>query len=1128
MRRNILYFRISAILFFCIVQFTSVINAQINDTVPNIVSVKSLKIDRAPNETTAKTDLSITGTVDNSTPIFGTNVTITLTAENLGTKDNSVVTVNYALPACYSYVSSITTKGTYFSGTGIWNINDMVAGSTATLTIIVQINDYNNCVSKATIIGNNSGDANSYNNSVKIYIVPQPPTSTTDTDGDGILDVNDLDDDNDGILDDFEKYCDQISPPNGSWPVPTASATTPQFTKQLLFFNWNTTLNNTTTSATSTISHNGVIYTAVISDYSYNSSPTEGDPSFFKETMVGADINTWATGNNAMIWRYYNVNGNSHKEILNMPDNSSGKISLVVKVTAKKGAVEYPVDLVVFDPEATDGTERLTYTTNSSNFKLLEKTGNDPITTNITGEGTNKITYINTQHTGYQSNALYVTTGYSPTVIANLNTFSNRSKEAFGFAIRLYCDTDEDGIPNFLDTDSDNDGCADAIEGDEYVTVNLLKADKSINTAITGGIGSAVADIGVPNIVNPGGTADVGTDVGQGIGDSQDKNINKACKNYWKGKNDTDWGKSVNWTNQYVPSDYEDVEFATETNNPTVTGISITGPAIRDLILDKNRIIGSLINATSYATILPASKALTVTGVVTGSETDPNKLQILAEKTLPNATFIVNPTLQNGTPLKVTAQMYARGDNLHPYSWKDIIIGSPTYGHTYSGRYRWQFFGIPVNTVELTPTFQGSYVREYSEPLNGTTFFQKWIELTDGNTLQAFAGYEITQDLQKTITIQGDLVYGDKTITLTREAAGVYDPITNTTTRYGLGQNVLGNSFTAAIDIPKLNFPPEVEKTVYIYNTGTFGEWGNTVGGPAPTDATDAGGAYRAVPFFPSSLIWNEIPSMQGFVFYYKGVAETTGSPITMTLPYTTGAIPNTKLQSVKREKAPKTVSSGTTDFSYLKVELESKSTRDKLWLFNQPGTSAEFDDGWDGTKFFGTSTAYIYSPTPAGPMQINTNSNIIGTKINFIANYDPSYKLIIKKINLDTDYPVLNLVDLVTNTVIPLNNEVTNYTFTATSDGVDVPRFEIKGYIAPPSDTPTPVTYVSKDNILIRNTGSSPLKVLLFDIAGHLLEQSTVKPFENTQLKIGLQKGIYVIKISGENIDETKKIVIR
>lgn len=85
-----------------------------------------------------------------------------------------------------------------------------------------------------------------------------------------------------------------------------------------------------------------------------------------------------------------------------------------------------------------------------------------------------------------------------------------------------FCDPDNDGISNQFDLDSDNDGCADALEGDENVTTSQLTANR---------ISGTVDANGVPNLVNAGGAADVGSDQGQGIGDSQDNTIN-SCKCY--------------------------------------------------------------------------------------------------------------------------------------------------------------------------------------------------------------------------------------------------------------------------------------------------------------------------------------------------------------------------------------------------------------------------------------------------------------------------------------------------------------------------------------------------------------------------------------------------------------------
>lgn len=128
-----------------------------------------------------------------------------------------------------------------------------------------------------------------------------------------------------------------------------------------------------------------------------------------------------------------------------------------------------------------------------------------------------------------------------------------------------YCfstDTDSDGIPNYLDLDSDGDGCPDAIEGSENVKYNQVNPLTSptnpgqINVTYNGTTAGTPAQIistspaanGVPQLVNNAGNnynagtnpsnlagvadaTDGAADPGQGIGDSQNSAIN-SCKCY--------------------------------------------------------------------------------------------------------------------------------------------------------------------------------------------------------------------------------------------------------------------------------------------------------------------------------------------------------------------------------------------------------------------------------------------------------------------------------------------------------------------------------------------------------------------------------------------------------------------
>jgi uncharacterized repeat protein (TIGR01451 family)/uncharacterized repeat protein (TIGR02543 family) len=81
------------------------------------------------------TDIAITKTSDNLTPKVGETFNFTVTAKNSPSMGASGLKVTDLLPAGLTFVSSTASKGTYTSGTGIWDIGALGKGETATLTL---------------------------------------------------------------------------------------------------------------------------------------------------------------------------------------------------------------------------------------------------------------------------------------------------------------------------------------------------------------------------------------------------------------------------------------------------------------------------------------------------------------------------------------------------------------------------------------------------------------------------------------------------------------------------------------------------------------------------------------------------------------------------------------------------------------------------------------------------------------------------------------------------------------------------------------------------------------------------------------------------------------------------------
>ncbi|QLE02333.1 DUF11 domain-containing protein [Galbibacter sp. BG1] len=113
-----------------------------------------------PNPTLV--DLSVTKTVDNQSPIVGDEVVFTITITNDGPQDASSVVVTDRLnEPGFGYVGNSTSVGNYVPASGAWEIGDLAAGTSETLTITVTVQQLGSYVNTAQVTDQDQLDLDS-------------------------------------------------------------------------------------------------------------------------------------------------------------------------------------------------------------------------------------------------------------------------------------------------------------------------------------------------------------------------------------------------------------------------------------------------------------------------------------------------------------------------------------------------------------------------------------------------------------------------------------------------------------------------------------------------------------------------------------------------------------------------------------------------------------------------------------------------------------------------------------------------------------------------------------------------------------------------------------------------------
>jgi len=560
--------------------------------------------------------------------------------------------------------------------------------------------------------------------------------------------------------------------------------------------------------------------------------------------------------------------------------------------------------------------------------------------------------------------------------------------------------------------------------------------------------------------------------------------------NLWTGNSDSNWNTPGNWT-KGVPLPGDIVEFATTNNNGTATA--------KDLVLNGNYTIGNLINMSTNRLVIPTGYCLTVTNSITTNGTaDQIYIQTSASTGINGSLIFHNPV---SSPVSATVDMYSKA------SWD--------MGQAKGSQYRWQFFGIPLRTVIASTFVNSSYVRQMHENDNPV----HWEQLIISSPLSSFTGYEITQSAGHTYIFKGQLENSDYPTT--------QQPFTSTVSYPG--QSLIGNPYTAAIDISKIAFGLGMLQTVYLYNTGTYHDWSTQ--NEDSLDININAGQYSAIPWAHAgdAGLQHQIPSMQAFLVKAKSLDASA----TIAIPYS--AVSTVVANSVAQRAPNKEKVSTLSDSIYTIIDVKGSRFSDRMWIFTDPNCTHGFDNGWDGEKFIGSKlTPQLYAMETDGIYQVNSVDDMNNTYLGFRAGEDSIYTLTFTHQNLGLKYTNVYLVDSVAQQTVNITPSGTQYTFRSLPTDTIIKRFKIitnpeisTAITAPVTKNSQLKVFSSNHTVFIDNPSDYKGSLSLYDTSGRIIRESNFTANGVTTIRTDLIPGSYLIKATTKLEKVTKNIIL-
>ena len=434
---------------------------------------------------------------------------------------------------------------------------------------------------------------------------------------------------------------------------------------------------------------------------------------------------------------------------------------------------------------------------------------------------------------------------------------------------------------------------------------------------------------------------------------------NKAGDNQWN--NPANWGPSYN----SVPLSYQGARIL----EPCIVS-DVVAKAAKVKIATSGTYDKGTKQANGSLTIAP-NGALVVGGVIS-EVTAPNYYEI---RPTTEEKLIVQAEDESDSQHRLGALIH---DNKNGETSATIQMWNPSHWEidqeTGKKKKYWSYVAVPIQEAPIPEFFYHGFTYLYDET-------QGWIKKGDGTVLYPFQGIGASLQTGNKETFYGKLATtADQDIILTK-TAGV-----------GEGQNLIGNSWTAPIQIA--NFEEEdfndATATVYVYNTGRDDVYKNPtyVVGSAENDGAATAGQWIGIPIGVAGLAeytgLKVIPAMNAFQVNTAQETELHLNYNRLVRGEGKGGV-NSESNLNQPMRAPhKPIE------ALMRIRVAGEKTHTDMWLLQDERFDYGFDNGWEAEFVEGDDrSAQLYAVSEIGKMAFLAQPELDGTLLGFAPSRD-------------------------------------------------------------------------------------------------------------------------------------------